>query len=261
MAGRHADDAAAAAEASRKNIDLAERVGEVAGAVARDRLDAEGAFLRDRALAARAAQDARDAAAEETARRRDDLAARMAVLDGAGANADPGSAEVRGAVVAAAQVGGPAVAGAARVALEGGTADDLRGFVRVSYPEAVAADNATRVRNLWATDPDDAVRAAADRMADAGPDEVAEFLATTVPELRLPGLRARAWALREGRGSGGHPGRGRRVADEHGPGPRGLRHRGRVRTGTSGGSDPGGVRTRRQRRPGGEGRRPGGGRR
>ncbi|MEL4153593.1 ALF repeat-containing protein [Corynebacterium bovis] len=200
MAGRHADDAAAAAEASRKNIDLAERVGEVAGAVARDRLDAEGAFLRDRALAARAAQDARDAAAEETARRRDDLAARMAVLDGAGATADPGSAEVRGAVVAAAQVGGPAVAGAARVALEGGTADDLRGFVRVSYPEAVAADNATRVRNLWATDPDDAVRAAADRMADAGPDEVAEFLATTVPELRLPGLRARAWALREGAG-------------------------------------------------------------
>ncbi|MDN8578874.1 ALF repeat-containing protein [Corynebacterium bovis] len=200
MAGRHADDAAAAAEASRKNIDLAERVGEVAGAVARDRLDAEGAFLRDRALAARAAQDARDAAAEETARRRGDLAARMAVLDGAGATADPGSAEVRGAVVAAAQVGGPAVAGAARVALEGGTADDLRGFVRVSYPEAVAADNATRVRNLWATDPDDAVRAAADRMADAGPDEVAEFLATTVPELRLPGLRARAWALREGAG-------------------------------------------------------------
>lgn len=207
MAGVHADDSAAAAEAAQQYMDLAEQANEIATTVATDRLEVEKTFLRDQAAAAREAQDVQDAALADRDQREQDLAKKMEELTGA-LTGDQDTGELAGRVddirylaLAAAQVGTPAVAGAAKVALEGGTEEDLIRFAAEAYGEAVYTDDLSLVQHWWQNDPNEAIREAASFMVYEDGDTLREFVTVTVPEMRVPDLTAQVWQVRETAGS------------------------------------------------------------
>lgn len=203
MAGVHADDSAAAAEAAQQYVDLAEQANEIATTVATDRLDAEKTFLRDQATVAREIQDAQDAALVERDQREQELIQRMEELTGQLTGQEDTDElagrvdDIRHLALVAAQVGTPAVAGAAKVALEGGTEEDLIRFVAETYEEAIYTDDRGLIQHWWQNDPDEAIRKAADNIIDEGADILREFVTVTVPEMRIPGLVAQTWQLRE----------------------------------------------------------------
>ncbi len=209
MSGKHAADAAAAAKAADEAVDIAEAANEISRAVADDRAAAEKDFLRGEAEDARAIQDANDATRADRDKKDADLRERMEALE-VGTPSDgtkPGErdysgdiATIREAAVAAAQVGSPAVAGAARSALAAGTDEALVQFAVSGYPEAVSADELATVQYWWANDPIEAVRDAADNVVDSDEDTIRDFIENEVPELRTPSLREATWALRESSG-------------------------------------------------------------
>ena len=210
MSGKHAADAAAAAKAADEAIDVAEAANEISRTVADDRAAAEKDFLRGEAEDDRSIQDSNDAVRAEREAKLKDLRAKMESLQ-----ADPRNNggtpdandftgdidELRQATVAAAQVGEPAVAGAARTALSAGTDEALKQFAVSGYPEAVSADELATVHYLWANDPNEAVRDAADDVVDSDEDTISDFINNEVPELRTPGLKEATWALRESAGN------------------------------------------------------------
>ncbi|WP_165164534.1 HNH endonuclease [Corynebacterium qintianiae] len=207
FAGQHAQAAADAADKARRNTDLAVKTHQIANVSADQRLEEERAFLKDQALAARDVQDAQDNAAAEERKRRDDLTARMEALtrslpdsEDSFAPTDQSLGDIRQLALAAAQVGSPAVAGAAKVALEGNTDDDLIDFAFYSYPDAVATDDLNEVSYIALYDPDENIRAAADEMGYEDDTTIARFLNDELPQMRLPGLITQTWQLRESAG-------------------------------------------------------------
>lgn len=204
FAGKHADTAAAAAERSRQNVELAVKTHEVSTISADQRFEDERAFLKEQAITAREVQDAQDHAAAEENRRREDLTTQMEELvralpeDEAAFTADEEAiSSVRQLALAAAQVGTPAVAGAAKVALEGNTAEDLRDFAFRGYPDAIANDDLNTVSYLALYDPNENIRTEADLVGYEDPAAIAEFLHVTLPAMRAPELLAKAWELRD----------------------------------------------------------------
>ena len=204
FAGQHVQAAADAAQRSRDNVELAKKTHEVAIASTDQRFNDERSFLKDQALAAREVQDAQDNAEAEERKRRTELSAEMEqLLDKLPDNADEFNpskeavADIRRLALAAAQVGSPAVAGAAKVALEGNTDDDLIDFAFYSYPDAVATDDLNEVSYIALYDPDEDIRAAADEMGYEDDTTIARFLNEELPRLRLPDLIAQTWQLRD----------------------------------------------------------------
>ncbi|MFS0212382.1 HNH endonuclease [Corynebacterium striatum] len=207
FAGQHAQAAADAAQRSRDNVELAKKTHEIATASTDQRFNDERSFLKDQALAAREVQDAKDNAAEEEKKRRTELSAEMEqLLDKLPDNADEFNpskeavADIRRLALAAAQVGTPAVAGAAKVALEGNTDDDLIDFAFQGYPDAKEDDNLNLV-SYWALhDPDEAVRNAADEIGYEDAETIEHFVNVDAPQMRMGSLVQQTWQLRENAG-------------------------------------------------------------
>lgn len=179
-------------------MDLAEQTSEVSTAVADDRLEAERAFLRAQAEDARAVQDATDAAAAQKADKDSDLRAEVAKLT-AGDGVDDVD-QLRRSAVAAVQVGSPAVAGAAKTALAGGSDDDLRVFGAEGFIDAAYTDDLAVVQNWSVTNPDEAVRDAAMAVVYEDADTIDDFITTGADGLLTGELTKTVWALRESAG-------------------------------------------------------------
>lgn len=183
FAGQHAQTAAEAAQRSRSNVELAKKTHEIATVSTDQRFNDERSFLKDQALAAREVQDAKDNAAEEEKKRRTELSGEMEqLLSKLPNNADEFNpskesiADIRRLALAAAQVGTPAVAGAAKVALEGNTSDDLIDFAFQGYPDAKEDDNLSLV-SYWALhDPDEELRNAADEVGYEDAETIEHFV-------------------------------------------------------------------------------------
>ena len=107
---------------------------------------------------------------------------------------------IKKATVAAAQVSSPAVVGAAKTALAGGTDDDFRVFATSGYPTAVDQDNQALLRQWWATDPNEDVRFDSGMYANAAPEVIDWFINDEVKTVRLPDLIDTTWKLRETQG-------------------------------------------------------------
>lgn len=207
FAGQHAQAAADAADKARRSTDLAVKTHQIANVSADQRLEDERAFLKDQALAARDVQDAQDNAAAEEHKRRGELTTRMEALTQSLPDSednftptDESLGDIRQLALAAAQVGSPAVAGAAKVALEGNTKEDLIDFAFYSYPDAVATDDLNEVSYIALYDPDENIRAAADEMGYEDDTTIARFINDELPQMRLPGLITQTWQLRENAG-------------------------------------------------------------
>jgi len=198
MSGVHAADAAAAATAADEAMDLAEQTSEVSTAVADDRLEAERAFLRAQAEDARAVQDATDAAAAQKADKDSDLRAEVDKLT-AGDGIDDVD-QLRRSAVAAVQVGSPAVAGAAKTALAGGSDDDFRVFGAEGFIDAAYTDDLAVVQNWSVTNPDEAVRDAAMAVVYEDADTIDQFITTGADGLLTGELTKTVWTLRESAG-------------------------------------------------------------
>ncbi len=179
-------------------MDLAEQTSEVSTAVADDRLEAERAFLRAQAEDARAVQDATDAAASQKADKDSDLRAEVDKLT-AGDGIDDVD-QLRRSAVAAVQVGSPAVSGAAKTALAGGSDDDLRVFGAEGFIDAAYTDDLAVVQNWSVTNPDEAVRDAAMAVVYEDADTIDDFITTGADGLLTGELTKTVWALRESAG-------------------------------------------------------------
>ena len=200
-AGEYAAEAQRAAEAANGAIDLAESAHELAVKIDDQRHQAEKEFLRTQAEDARTVQDAADQVAADEKRRREELEKDLAPLEGSGApNRSLDVEAIKKATVAAAQVGSPAVVGAAKTALTGGTDDDFRVFATSGYPTAVDQDNQALLRQWWATDPNEDVRFDSGMYANAAPEVIDWFINDEVKTLRLPELIDTTWKLRETQG-------------------------------------------------------------
>ena len=196
MSGKHADDAAAAAQAAQENIDLAEKIHDAAAEAADARLEEEKGYLRAQATDARAVQDAMDSATAEREEAEAELLEKMKALDGDDGAADD-IGDLRSATVAAARVGSPAVAEAAKIALRGGKTADLTAFADRAYSDAVETDNSSLVRSWWKNDPNESVREASEDAFRYYPESIEDFIDTGVGELRKPDLVSETWRLRE----------------------------------------------------------------
>ncbi|KAB3523274.1 hypothetical protein GC425_01815 [Corynebacterium sp. zg254] len=201
-AGDNARDAQEAAVKAVEAVELAVEMSAVAREAADQRLAQEAEFLKDQARQARAVQDAQDELEEHQRAEQDRLAADMKQLaalasgsDGAGMDV----ARVRQLAVSAVEVGTPAVAGSAAVALVSGRDEDVRAFVE-DFKQAVVIDAHAQVEFVALNDPDPGVREAADRVSYDSGEALREFVDHQLPQLRKPGLLERAWQLR---GSGG----------------------------------------------------------
>lgn len=224
MSGQHAADAAVAAKAADEAVDIAEAANEISTSVADDRAAAEKDFLRGEAEDGRAVQDTLDATAREEQKRREELSKKLEELgvDGPGIRqpraegeqedeeaedaSDPSSFDgdidlLREAAVAAVQVGGPAVSGAARTALSSGLDEDLKVFAASGYPAAVSADESQLLRDWYTSDPNEEIRDDAELYATSAAETVHWFVTDEAPKLRVPGLRQNTWELRETAGS------------------------------------------------------------
>lgn len=220
MSGKHAADAEIAAKAANEAIDIAEAANEISTATADDRATAEKDFLRAEAEDARAVQDALDAGARQDDERRNELTKKLdelgvdgpgvrsprfgEVADGEEQESTPDPTEFTGdidtlreATVAAALVGGAAVAGAAQSALVSGNDDDLRMYAVSGYPAAVSADESQLLREWWKNDANEEIREGSEDYANAHAEVVHWFVSERAPELRTPGLREATWKLRE----------------------------------------------------------------
>ena len=106
-------------------------------------------------------------------------------------------ADIRRLALAAAQVGTPAVAGAAKVALEGNTDDDLIDFAFQGYPNAKEDDNLSLV-SYWALhDPDEELRNAADEVGYEDAETIEHFVNVDAPQMRMGSLVQQTWQLRD----------------------------------------------------------------
>lgn len=199
-AGEYAAEARRAATAADDAITLAETTHNLAVTIGEQRYQTEKEFLRSQAADARAVQDAADAATAQERQRQQQLHETLSTLESPEAATQLDKQALTDAAVAAAQVGGPAVAGAAKTALTGGTEADLRQFAVSGYPAAVASDNRALLQQWWATDPNEDVRFDSGVYANAAPEVVDWFINDEVKKLRLPDLKEKAWALRDSQG-------------------------------------------------------------
>ncbi|MFD5869437.1 HNH endonuclease [Corynebacterium sp. NPDC060344] len=197
MSGEHAADAQRAAAAAGEAMELARVGNEISVAIADDRLESERAFLRGEAEDARAVEDALGAAAVQRQRDSERLLADVDALR------EPGQRDVdslRRTAVAAVQVGGPAVAGAAKTALLAGDDAALRVFGDEGFADAAYADDLAVAQHWAATDPDPAVREAALAMVYEDDRALREFVTSGADGLMVPGLKSAAWQLRDSAG-------------------------------------------------------------
>lgn len=199
VSGQFAADATEAARAANDVMGLAERTAEVAAAVARERAESERAFLRAEAEDARTIQDkeAREEAEAQATRKK--LRAQIDRLGSGEEITDLG--ELRRIAVAAVRVGRPALAGAARTALQGGTAEDLRVFADEGFEDAAYTDDLAVVTNWAAAYPDENVRQAALSATYYDADQLREFIATGAEAAMVWPLLQAAYELRDSAGS------------------------------------------------------------
>lgn len=200
-AGEYAAEAQRAAGAANDAIDLAESAHKLSVKIDDERHQAEKEFLRGQAEDARSIQDAADQVAADEKQRREDLEKELVPLEGSDeSNSSLDIGAIKKATVAAAQVSSPAVVGAAKTALTGGTNDDFRVFATSGYPAAVDQDNRALLRQWWATDPNEDVRFDSGMYANAAPEVIDWFLNDEVKNLRLPTLIDATWKLRDTQG-------------------------------------------------------------
>ncbi|WP_186276852.1 HNH endonuclease [Corynebacterium anserum] len=197
-AGVNAQDAQVAANKAVEAVNLAYEISKLAREAADQRLAQEAAYLRDQATQARAIQDAQDAVSTEHKDQRTKLENDLHQLSELVANSDGHAIDlgrVRELAISAVQVGTPAIAGSAAVALASGRDEDLQAFVD-EYEESTFTDAHSRVEFLALNDPNPQVQEAADIASYDSGDNIQDFLNTELPEIRKPGLLARTWQLR-----------------------------------------------------------------
>lgn len=203
-AGVNAQDAQDAAVKSIDAMNLAAQTAEVARTAADQRLTQEAEFLKDQARQARDIQDARDAISTQQQAKRQALEDDLVKLADVAANPESSSidaAEVKQLAVSAVQVGSPAVAGGAKVALQTGNDADLKAFVS-QYENLAYQDDLGQLYHVWQTDPSEEVRNRADLLVEQSPAEIHRFLTEELPELHKPDLIQRTWQLRDQGGTG-----------------------------------------------------------
>lgn len=97
-------------------------------------------------------------------------------------------------------VGGPAVSGAAKLALSSGKTEDLQQFAKSGYAAALTTDERSVLNTWWATDPNEEIRDGSEEWVNADGAVVHWFVTDEAKRLRTPALIERAWKLKENAG-------------------------------------------------------------
>ncbi|OJI02227.1 hypothetical protein BKD75_09665 [Corynebacterium diphtheriae] len=211
-AGANAQSAQDAATKSIEAINLASDIAQLAKEAAKQRQEQEAQYLKDQAIQANDVETQNDQARQLQQEKRKQLEDELRLL-GAYSTIDetvdnpavqPSNPEdtvrVRDATIAAAIVGGPAVSGAAKLALSSGKDEDLRQFATSGYPAALTTDERNLLNTWWATDPNEDIRNGAEEWVNADGAVVHWFVTDEAKRLRTPALIERAWKLKENAG-------------------------------------------------------------
>ncbi|WP_410494657.1 ALF repeat-containing protein [Corynebacterium belfantii] len=211
-AGANAQSAQDAATKSIEAINLASDIAQLAKEAAKQRQEQEAQYLKDQAIQANDVETQNNQARQLQQEKRKQLEDELRLL-GAYSTIDetvdnpavqPSNPEdtvrVRDATIAAAIVGGPAVSGAAKLALSSGKDEDLRQFATSGYPAALTTDERNLLNTWWATDPNEDIRNGAEEWVNADGAVVHWFVTDEAKRLRTPALIERAWKLKENAG-------------------------------------------------------------